>query len=154
VSRTPRASRPGFRDYGIAEAQDGMLSWSWATARLERARNYWVATTSAEGGAHAMPVWALWHEDGVVFGTSPRSRKGRNLARDPRCAVHLESGDEVVILEGAVEPIAPDNGIADAYEAKYSHRPAMGEGWYVLRPARAYAWREHDYPTSATRFDF
>jgi hypothetical protein len=87
----------------------------------------------------------------------PESRKGRNLARDPRVVVHLESGDEVVVLEGRVEEIALDERLADAYEAKYDYRPSPGhpEGlWYRLRPRVAYAWLEADYPRTATRFAF
>jgi hypothetical protein len=154
VSREPRASRPRFPGYGITEAAEGMLAWSWAVERLETARNYWVGSVNADGSPHAAPVWALWWDDAVVFGTSPTSRKGRNLAREPRVVVHLESGDEVVILEGRIGTVATDEAFADAYEAKYAHRPDPGEGWLALAPARALAWRERAYPQSATRFDF
>ena len=41
-----------------------------------------------------------------------------------------------------------------AYERKYDFRPNPGEGWYRVRPRRVLAWREEDYPRSATRFDF
>ena len=154
MSRGPRASRPRFPGYGIAEASAGMLPWSWAVERLEAARNYWVTTVNADGSPHAAPVWGLWRDDAVVFGTGATSRKGRNIARDPRVVVHLESGDEVVILEGRIEAVATDDAFADAYHAKYEHRPDPGEGWLSLPPTRAFAWRERDYPQSATRFDF
>ena len=88
---------------------------------------------------------------------TPRSRKGRNLARDPRVVVHLESGDEVVIVEGEVERVRLEPGAADAYEAKYAFRPdpESPEGlWYAVRPTVAYAWLESDYPRTATRFAF
>jgi hypothetical protein len=156
--REPTAARPRFPGYGIAEEAAGLLSWSWATERLAAGRNYWVSTTSPDGRPHAMPVWGLWWDDAVVFSTSPSSRKGRNLAHDPRAVVHLESGDETVILEGEVEAATLEQGIADAYEAKYAWRPqpsgSPDEGWYRLRPSVAYAWREQDYPKSATRFAF
>lgn len=154
----PVARRPRFpRGYGIPESADGMLPWSWAEERLEASRNYWVSTTKPDGAPHAMPVWGLWVGGAVVFSTSPDSRKGRNLARDPRALVHVESGDEVVILEGEVEETTLDEGLADAYEAKYHFRPEPGspEGlWYRLRPRVAYAWLERTYPRSATRFGF
>jgi PPOX class probable F420-dependent enzyme len=131
-----------------------MLAWEWAVERLERARNYWVCTTQADGRPHAAPVWGVWHGDGVVFSTSPDSAKGRNLARDPRATVHLESGEDVVILEGEVAPVALDTEIAALYEAKYDFKLAgfENEAWYRLCPAAAYAWREQDFPRSATRF--
>jgi hypothetical protein len=79
------ASRPRFAPgYGISDDAEGMLPWSWAVERLTAGRNYWVATTSPDGRPHAMPVWGVWLDDGLWFGTSGRSRKGRNLARDPR----------------------------------------------------------------------
>ena len=154
----PAARRPRFpKGYGIAESGDGMLAWSWADQRLRTARNYWIATTGPTGAPHAMPVWGLWDGGTVVFSTSPLSRKGRNLARDPRVVVHLESGDEVVLLEGEVERVELDEPLAHAYEEKYDFRPEPGspEGlWYRVHPRLAYAWVERDYPRTATRFSF
>ena len=129
-----------------------MLPWSWAEERLAASRNYWVVT-SGEDGPAAAPVWGVWADGAVYFGTSPRSRKGRNIERDPQVVIHLESGDEVVILHGEVELDEVDEPILDAYEAKYDHRPPT-KTLYRLRPARVLAWREVDFPTSATRFDF
>lgn len=134
-----------------------MLEWAWAEERLTASRNYWIVTAGSVGGPHAAPVWGLWIDDAVVFSTSPESRKGRNLEGDPRVVVHLESGDEVVILEGAVERISLDDPLADAYDAKYEHRPdpgAPGEVWFRLAPLRAFAWLEQDYSRTATRFEF
>ena len=131
-----------------------MLPWSWATERLVANRNFWVGTTRPDGSPHAAPVWAVWLDDGLWFGTSPQSRKGRNLARDPRVVVHVESGDEVVVLEGSVEVTALPDRAADAYGAKYDHRPRPGDPWFRLRPGIAYAWLEHEYPRTATRFAF
>jgi PPOX class probable F420-dependent enzyme len=147
--------RPRFPPgYGISSEPEGMLQWSWAEERLAASRNYWIVTVRPDGSPHSAPVWGLWIDGAVVFSTSPESRKGRNLARDPRVVVNLESGDEVVILEGVVEVVALDDRIADAYEKKYDYRPG-GEGdWFVLRPRNAYAWLERDYPRSATRFAF
>ena len=106
-------SRPGFAPgYGITAEPEGLLPWTWADERLAGARAYWVASTRPDGGPHAAPVWGLWLGDGVYFSTSRGSRKGLNLARDPRCVVHLESGDEVVIVEGRVEEISLDERIA------------------------------------------
>lgn len=150
-----RASRAAFPGYGITTDAEGMLPWSWAVERLAVAHNYWVATASGERGPHAMPVWGLWREEAFVFSTGTTSRKARNLAADPRIVVHLESGDEVVLLEGVAEPAEATIAVVDEYEAKYAFRPEVGvDGWYRVRPSRAYGWRERDYPQSATRFAF
>ena len=157
----PRASRPRFAPgYGIKGEREGagLLPWSWAVERLESSRNYWISTTRPDGSPHAMPVWGVCIEGLVLFGTSSESRKGRNLARDPRVVVHVESGDEAVIVEGVVEDIPAElvEPMRTAYEAKYSWRPdpSEGGGYHAVRPRVAYAWRESDFPGSATRFAF
>jgi len=127
-----------------------MLPWSWAAERLAKAHNYWVVTS----GPHASPVWALWRDGALVFSCGARSRKARELAKDPRIVVHLESGDEVVIVEGRVEPAIADDSLIDEYERKYNFHAEAGEGWYRVAPKRVLAWTEADYPKNATRFDF
>jgi len=145
---TPR--RPTFPGYGIPDDMSGLLPWSWADDRLRAAHNYWVATV----GPHASPIWGLWQDGGLLFSCGRESRKARALARDPRIVVHLESGDEVVIVEGGAEPVSATEADIDAYEAKYAFRADPGEGWYRVVPRRAFAWQEATYPNSATRFDF
>ncbi len=50
-------------------------------------RNYpTLATTMDDGAPHAVSIWTGVEDDRVVFFTSPTSRKGRNIARDPRVA--------------------------------------------------------------------
>lgn len=123
---SPVSSRPHApSSYGIATPREGLLPWSWAVERLAAARNYWVASVSADGVPHAMPVWGLWLGDAFWFGTDRASRKARNLVGNPRLSVHLESGDEVVILEGVVTEArdgAALESFAAAYEAKYAIR--------------------------------
>jgi hypothetical protein len=146
--------------YGIATSDDGQLPWSWVTERLLGARNYWICTTRADGRPHAMPVWGLWLAESIVFSSDPGSTKGRNLAERAEVVVHLESGDEVVVAEGRAERLAPaelPTEFVEAYEAKYDHRVDTSNpmfAFYRLRPARVLAWRESDFPTSATRFRF
>jgi PPOX class probable F420-dependent enzyme len=142
--------------YGVPTDGSGgeVLPWSWAEEQLTRARNYWICTTHADGRPHTAPVWGLWLDGAVWFGTSPASAKGRNMARDPRIVVHLESGDDVVILEGEVElPDDPDlqARVADAYEEKYRHRPPR---LFAMRPRVAQTWTESDFPRNATRWVF
>ena len=155
IAVVPTARRPRFPGYGVHEADEGLLPWEWATERLERSRNYWIASTRPDGSPHAMPVWGIWYDGALWFGTNPTSRKGKNLARDPRVVAHLESGDEVVVLEGEVEVAAVPDGLAAAYNEKYEMEVVSpGDELWRVRHRLAYAWREHDYPQSATRFDF
>jgi uncharacterized pyridoxamine 5'-phosphate oxidase family protein len=159
----PRLSRPHVpAAYGIPAQIDAgpEISWERARGRLTEARNYWVVTSSAEGRPHAMPVWGLWLDDALYFSTARASRKGRNLAANPEIAVHLESGDDVVTLEGTVEE-ADDPELlrrfVEAYDAKYQIRPDTSDaadGVYRLRPRTAFTWLERDFPQTAARWQF
>ena len=145
-----RASRPRFSpSYGISESDEGMLTWDWALEHLAASRNYWISTTREDGRPHAMPVWGVVHEGSLWFGSG--GVKAENLARTGRLVAHTESGDEVVILEGRAEVADLSEALRDAYEAKYNFRPEQPQMW-VVRPTLAFAWRERDYPQSATRF--
>lgn len=129
-------------------------------------RNYWIVTARPDGRPHAAPVWGVWVEGSLYFGTSRGSVKGRNLARRPELVVHLESGNDVVILEGVVEEVRdrPSFGAIDAaYRAKYGMGVDQagddGDGdeeavWYVVRPETAHAWLENDFLDTATRWRF
>ena len=75
------------------------------------------------------------------------------MATNPALTVHLESGDDAVIIEGMVAEVTDRASLAAvdaAYHAKYGI--SVGEAgnevvWYVLRPETAYAWLESDSPT-------
>ena len=157
----PKPSRPDIEGYGIHTSSTGMLPWSHVTDQMERSRNYWLGTTRPDGRPHAAPVWGVWLDRALYFGTGPQSRKARNLAANPALVVHLESGDDAVILEGRAEAITrPDPAlfarIADVYAVKYDgFRPEYPEregDMYVLRPRVAFAWLERDFPATATRW--
>jgi general stress protein 26 len=156
----PRRRRPPFKGYGVPGTEEGMLPWGWAVERLVAARNYWVATTRPDGRPHSMPVWGIWLDDAFFFGSGRESAKSRNLAANPAIVVHLESGDETVILEGLAEPVVDDElerRVDEVYGTKYDFTPdSSGESdpWFVVRPKRVYAWTESGYPGSATQFDF
>jgi len=145
--------------YGIVGKDQGagLLPWSFVAERMAAAHNYWVSSTSRDRKPHAAPVWGLWHEDSFYFSTGQRSRKGRNFGANPAVVVHLESGDEVVILEGKVEEITDKDllkALDKAYRAKYG-TGLIGPGLiYRLHPQRGFAWREADFTESATRWTF
>jgi hypothetical protein len=106
-----------------------------------------------------MPVWGVWVDDAFFFGSGRDSAKSRNLASNPSIVVHLESGDETVILEGRAEPVLDEQleqRVDGVYGPKYDWQPGDAEAtpWFVVRPVRAYAWTENGYPGNATQFDF
>ena len=156
----PTSGRPVMPPgYGVGpEPTAELLSWSWVADQLTRARNYWVASTRPDGRPHVAPVWGLWLDRALYFSTDPTSRKGRNLMARPDVAVHLESGDDAVMLEGRVEIGVDADLLArflDAYEVKYALRldlNALNGEVYQLRPRLVLAWLERDFPRTATRF--
>ena len=153
----PEPERPDIDPgYGIGDPQYPFtpIEWSDVTARLVESRNYWVATTRPSGRAHSVPVWGIWFEDAFWFFTGPESLTGRNLLRDGAAEVHLESGDDVVLLFGVIETAGPIDTVAEAYQAKYGLVGDGSETAFRLRPSKVIAWREHDFPNSATRWRF
>ena len=161
VHGEPAASRPYMKGYGVPADPEGMLPWSHVAERMAGSRNYWICTTRPDGRPHAMPVWGLWLDETLYFGTGRDTVKARNLAANPAVVVHLESGDDMVVIEGVAEEITPDPALAqrlaDASEAKYnlSNDPNESAGpTYVLRPHVAFAWLEKDFVKTATRWVF
>lgn len=157
----PAASRPRMQGYGLQDdAGASFLAWGDTVRKIEQARNYWICSTRPDGRPHAMPVWAVWHDGALYFGTGDQSQKARNLAIQPAVVVHLESGDDCVIVEGvAVEAASPGMDALDAaYEAKYGLTLSQGlEGGGILfavRPRKAFAWLETDFVNSATRWQW
>jgi pyridoxine/pyridoxamine 5'-phosphate oxidase len=99
------------------------LPWSWAVERLKKSRQYWMATTRPDGTPHLMIIWGLWFDDSFWFSTGSASRKARNLAANPKCAIGTDDAAKAVILEGAVELVDPKHAeyeqFTKAYEKKY-----------------------------------
>jgi hypothetical protein len=149
----PAPSRPFVEGYGIPEDEDGLLTWAHVNQRMTESRNYWIGTVEPNGRPHAVPVWGVWSEDTLYFGGGPDTRWSRNLAANPEVAVHLESGDDVVILEGSVTRITDAEALTpidDLYEVKYDMR--HGPPIWVLRPRVVFAWTQ--FPKTTTRWVF
>jgi len=154
----PAPDRPRMpAGYQIAKSGDGMLTWGWVDERMSASHNYWVATTRPDGRPHVMPVWGVWLNGAFYFGTDRASRKGRNLAANPAVVVHVESGDEAVIVEGTAREISRAElaVVDDSYRRKYGMKlsDAPGDSIYLaVQPKVVFAWREKDFPQSATRW--
>jgi PPOX class probable F420-dependent enzyme len=76
-----------------------------ARARLEKARNLWIATVRADGRPHLVPIWFVWDGARLYVCTSPDSIKARNLDRNGRVALALEEGDHPIICEGTARAL-------------------------------------------------
>ena len=163
LASAPRAARPDMPDYGISADADGLLPWQHVSEQMAAARNYWIGTVRPDGRPHTTPVWGVWVDETFYFGMGPRSVKARNLAANPALVVHLESGDDVVVLEGVAESISALDPvlferIADQYAAKYNgfrpEPPSAETPFVALRCRVAFGWLETDFVRSATRWTF
>lgn len=160
----PTPTRPYMKNYGIKHETDGMMTWDWVQAQMEKSQNYWICTVRPDGRPHAAPVWGVLMDNLVYFGTDAASRKGRNIQANPNLIVHLESGIECVIIEGLAEKVsdaAVFERIAPIYSAKYKphgYEPTAEElassEMYRVHPQVVMAWLETSFPETATRWQF
>jgi len=161
----PRVTRPDAPGYFLpADGGTGLLDWTYVEQRLVEAVNYWVATCDASGRPHCMPVWGIWDGHSLLFSTSPRSRKARNLSENPYIVVHLESGDQVVVLEGRADEVRDGPALLqflESYNPKYQWHFELGQlqtgGVYAVRPDKVFAWldgRGEGFSGAGTRWIF
>jgi hypothetical protein len=119
-----------------------LLAWADVQRQLEDAGTYWV-TGRGPGHPHPRPVWGVWVDDSLRLSLgSPVLR--RELAADPTVTVHLESGTNVVIVEGMASELRGDEVAPSlaAYDRKYDWKyDAEQYGPLTLvRPAAVLAW--------------
>src|SRR5918992_2566785 len=93
------------------------VDWAAVTAPLDRGvtqapdtggpdrHTTWLTTINADGSPHVTAVGALWVDGTFWFVTGERSRKGRNLARDPRCSMAVSVRASDLVVEGDVEKV-------------------------------------------------
>ena len=93
-------------------AADGLPPVNWAAvlekldAKLAPApdahnsRTTWLTTINEDGSPHVTAVGAIWLDGTFWFQTGAGTRKGRNVARDPRCSLAMSIRDADVVFEG------------------------------------------------------
>ena len=67
---------------------------------LEAERVVTVATFGPRGWPHLMPLWYVVRDGEIWIWTYAKSQKVRNLERDPRCTLLVETGTEYSELRG------------------------------------------------------
>jgi PPOX class probable F420-dependent enzyme len=71
-----------------------------AAAFLEEQRTVICATNGRDGFPHLMPLWYVLRGDTVWAWSYAKSQKVRNLERDPRATLQVESGERYDQLRG------------------------------------------------------
>jgi nitroimidazol reductase NimA-like FMN-containing flavoprotein (pyridoxamine 5'-phosphate oxidase superfamily) len=153
---------PGYGTLPEAEGR-GLLPWSWAEERLAGSHDYWLATVSADGTPHLMPVWALWHVGSLWFSSSNGSRKARNLGSRARCTVATDNPLEPVVVQGRAVRVTDRDALLAvllAENAKYGTDYSAdmvdpeSNSVFALRPEWVFALDSADFTGTPTRFIF
>src|SRR5438270_9699877 len=150
----PKAKHLATPNYGLEKAK--LLPWKWARERLERSHNYYLSSAGSDARPHLMVVWGLWLDGRFYFSTGSESRKGRNLAANPRCVVATEKSSEAVIVEGKAA-LNRDPKLrarfSRLYENKYKwDMKGFAEPIYTVTPERAFGLYEKDFTGTATKW--
>jgi PPOX class probable F420-dependent enzyme len=168
MTSRPIGERPAMAAYGTESPEWKALPWEWAAERLARNKNFWLATVSAGGEPHSLPVWGVWSDDDLrfMFSCAPMARKARNIRANPRVVFTNDDTVECVSVEGTATALTDAARIdtwIDRYVAKYRSEVPEGLGDFVrshamfeIHPRVAFAIieREEEFALRATRWRF
>lgn len=97
------------------------VDWADVVAKVEsreaperdahNSRTTWLCTLNEDGSPHLTAVGALW-VDGTFWFQTGDTKKGRNVARDPRCSVSTSIRDADLVLEGDAVHVTDPGDIA------------------------------------------
>jgi nitroimidazol reductase NimA-like FMN-containing flavoprotein (pyridoxamine 5'-phosphate oxidase superfamily) len=73
-----------------------------AAAFLDEQRTLTCATLGRDGWPHLMPLWYVVRAGELWAWTYAKSQKVRNLERDPRCTLQVETGETYDQLRGVM----------------------------------------------------
>src|SRR6478736_489381 len=105
------------------------VEWSRVEARLGRdltqapgtggpdRHTCWLATINADGSPHVTGIGAEWLDGTFWFETGTSTRKGRNLARDPRCTLTLATDEFDLVVEGEASMVTDAPTVARLAES-------------------------------------
>ncbi len=137
---------------GYVDHPKSEVSWEYVEHCLMVSKNYWLCSVRPNGRPHAVPRWGVYVEGKIYYDGSPETRHAQNIASNPNVTVHLESGDEAIILEGSAQPAGKPDAqlaalLAESYRAKYAvhgYAPEPNQwdegGLFVFTPRQCLAW--------------
>ncbi|MDA0183022.1 pyridoxamine 5'-phosphate oxidase family protein [Solirubrobacter phytolaccae] len=118
--------------------------------RLNHDVDLWVASASADGVPHLIPLSFDWDGAALLLSTPRDSPTGRNLAASRRAQLGLGETRDVTLIDGDVEVLAIDALAAaagDRFAARTGFDPRTLKTpycWFRVTPRRILAWREVD----------
>lgn len=121
-----------------------------ARSKLEaRHADAWVASASASGTPHLVPLSFAWNGAQLIVVTEKTAVTTRNIIATARARVGLGSTRDVVMVDVVFDRDIPVGEAPDHFSEQYAHqadwdpRSAGGEFTFLLlRPVRIQVWRE------------
>ena len=136
------------------------ITWAHANNKLAREK-VWISTASRLGRPHAAPIWGIWKENRFYFETPPNSVKGRNLSSNQSLVVHVQDGNDTVILEGTTrreKRTETLNQLRNDYLRKYQYTPDWSNEQeqivFMVEPKIIHAWKAPRMHRSLVKFIF
>jgi hypothetical protein len=187
MTSDPSARPSVVEAHNLADLYDlPLLDWARIAARLDdgfsqapgtggpNRHTCWLATINRDGTPHVTGIGALWLDGSFWFETGGTTRKGANLARDPRCSLSLATEEFDLVVEGEAHKVVDPETVAglaarwaadgwparvdetgQAITAEFSAPSAGRPPWHVYRlTPRAATALETVEPGGATRWKF
>ena len=136
MRQEPEKTRLGVPFKMKADEEGVLLPWDRASKQLSKATIYWIATTRANGRPLTVPVWGIWRDETIYIRANPYTRTRKNIDRDPRITIHLESGEDAVIFDATAVKIEESpllESVKKAFDEKYKF-PQPVAVFYSARP--------------------
>src|SRR5687767_7842435 len=105
--------------------------WREAQSRFIKGGWFWLATVSAAGGPHVVPVFAAWAASTFLVASKGTARKSRDLEANGRCVLTHDAGDMHLVVEGTARRVTDDDSLtraAAAFEAVYGWPTRVSDG--------------------------
>jgi hypothetical protein len=117
----------------------------WATPEVD----VWVATASASGEPHLVPLSVAWVDERLVVSVKGTSRTACDLTGSGRARLAIGPTRDVTMVDARLDrvvDVAESGPLGEAYAAQADWDPRGDDGYVflVLRPHRVQAWREAD----------
>ena len=116
--------------------------------RLAHDTDVWVASSSATGDVHLVPLSFAWDGTHLLLATPADSRTGTHLASSGRVRLGLGPTRDVTMIDGSVDvldmaALPAEQGDEFASQAGFDPRTLDTEyRWFRVTPERMQAWRE------------
>jgi hypothetical protein len=116
--------------------------------RLTHDIDLWLASASAAGGPHLVPLSFDWDGEALLVATPAKSPTGRNLAATQTARLGLGHTRDVSMIEGDVEVLEIDalpHERGDRFATRAGFDPRAQDTpyrWFRISPRRIQAWRE------------